>query len=61
MMLWVKGRYGGRQPEGGLWDASRVCPWVRCKVPKGGSSGGTGIPLQPMGVEPGIAKTIYVE
>jgi len=34
---------------------------VRCKVPKGGSSGGTGIPLQPMGVEPGIPKTIYVE
>jgi len=39
----------------------RKWSFVRCKVPKGGSSGGTGIPLQPMGVEPGIAKTIYVE
>ena len=30
---------------------------VRCKVPKGGPSGETGIPWQPIGVEPGIAKT----
>jgi len=30
---------------------------VRCKVPKGGPSGGTGIPWQPIGVEPIFAKT----
>ena len=30
---------------------------LRCKVPKGGSSGGTGIPWQPIQVKPIIAKT----
>ena len=45
---------GGLGPNNALYN---VLNHVRCKVPKGGSSGETGIPWQPIGVEPGIAKT----
>ena len=44
----------------GGWQAviiMQVAREVRCKVSKGGPSGGTAIPWQPIGIEPIIAKT----
>ena len=37
-----------------------VAPLLRCKAPKGGSPGETGIPWQPIEVEPIIAKTAWI-
>ena len=54
--------WGGEEEKGwrGGYGARRS-PLIRCKVLKGGTSGGTGSPWQPIGVGPIIAKTERAE
>jgi len=44
-------RWGGKMVRGARKEGK-----LRCKVPKGGPSNETGIPWQPIGVEPIFAK-----
>ena len=59
------GRFGTLSGVGpNIFTGQKISPgihYIRCKVPKGGPSGGTGIPWQPTRVEPKIAKTKRVK